>query len=223
MSVSSNESNSEKDSNSDSEDRLPTLNQIDIGLPISPSTKILVTGGNGYLGSHIVYYLLEKGVSVKVSVHDLENESGYSHLEELPNAEGRLEIVEAELTDKDIWKEVCRGCHAIIHTASPNPFKAPKQELEVIYPAVEGTLAILHAAKELGIKRVIITSSIAAMRGGKYKLTYNEDSWGEPENITGIEKSKIFSERSAWFFCKENPGDIQLTSINPGFLLGPCL
>jgi len=61
------------------------------------------------------------------------------------------------------------------------------------------------------------------MRGGKYKLTYNEDSWGEPENITGIEKSKIFSERSAWFFSKENRQDIQLTVVNPGFLLGPCL
>lgn len=95
--------------------------------------------------------------------------------------------------------------------------------MEVIFPAVEGTLAILHAAKDLGIKRIVLTSSIVAMRGGKYKLTYNEDSWGEPENITGIEKSKIFSERAAWFFCKENLDDIQLTVINPGFLLGPCL
>lgn len=223
MSDSSKESDSYNESGSDSEDRLPEINQIDMGIPINANTKILVTGGNGYLGSHIVYYLLEMGVSVKVSVHDLENEIGYSHLEELPKAAGRLEIVEAELTDKEVWREVVKGCHAIIHTASPNPFKAPKQELEVIYPAVEGTLAILHAAKEHGIKRFILTSSIAAMRGGKYKLTYNEDSWGEPENITGIEKSKIFSERSAWFFTKENRQDIQLTVVNPGFLLGPCL
>lgn len=198
-------------------------NNINIGIPISPNTKILVTGGNGYLGSHVVFYLLQKGVSVKVSVHDISNEKSYQHLNKLPNAEGRLEIVEAELTDKDIWKSVCEGCDAIIHTASPNPFKAPKQELEVIYPAVEGTLAILHCAKELGIKRIVMTSSIAAVKGGKYKLTYNEDSWGEPENITGIEKSKIFAERCAWFFTKENPEAIQLTIINPGFMLGPCL
>lgn len=198
-------------------------NNINIGIPINPNTKILVTGGNGYLGSHIVFYLLEKGVSVKVSVHDISNEKSYGHLKKLPNAEGRLEIVEAELTDKDIWKSVCQGCDAIIHTASPNPFKAPKQELEVIYPAVEGTLAILHSAKDLGIKRVVMTSSIAAVKGGLRKLTYNEDCWGNPDNITGIEKSKIFAERCAWYFTKENPDVIQLTVINPGFMLGPCL
>lgn len=126
MSDSSKESDSYNESGSDSEDRLPEINQIDMGIPINANTKILVTGGNGYLGSHIVYYLLEMGVSVKVSVHDLENEIGYSHLEELPKAAGRLEIVEAELTDKEVWREVVKGCHAIIHTASPNPFKAPK-------------------------------------------------------------------------------------------------
>lgn len=220
MSTSSSNSSDTENSNSDQND--VEQNNINIGIPINPNTKVLVTGGNGYLGSHIVFYLLQKGVSVKVSVHDISNEKSYQHLNKLENA-GRLEFVEAELTDKDIWKSVCEGCDAIIHTASPNPFKAPKQELEVIYPAVEGTLAILHCAKELGIKRIVMTSSIAAVKGGKYKLTYNEDAWGEPENITGIEKSKIFAERCAWFFTKENPETIQLTIINPGFMLGPCL
>jgi len=69
----------------------------------------------------------------------------------------------------------------------------------------------------------VLTSSISAIKGGKYKLTYNEEAWGEPENVTAIEKSKIFAERSAWFFQRENSEDIQLTAINPGFLLGPCL
>jgi nucleoside-diphosphate-sugar epimerase len=126
MSDSSSNNSNDMGSGSDSEDQMQDVNLIDIGIPVNANTKILVTGGNGYLGSHIVYYLLEKGVSVKVSVHDMENQIGYSHLEELPKAEGRLEIVEAELTDKDVWKKVCEGCDAIIHTASPNPFKAPK-------------------------------------------------------------------------------------------------
>jgi dihydroflavonol-4-reductase len=84
MSNSSNSKNSNDSSGSDSEDNGKGTNLIDIGIPINANTKILVTGGNGYLGSHIVYYLLEKGVSVKVSVHSMENEIGYTHLEELP-------------------------------------------------------------------------------------------------------------------------------------------
>lgn len=186
------------------------------------STRIMVTGGNGYLGSHIVYYLLQKGVSVRVSVHDLEDEQRYLHLKSLSGQE-RLEIVEGRLTDKQVWKTILKGCDAIIHVASPTPFKAPKQELEVIYPAVEGTLAILHAAHDLGIKRVVMTSCFSAIKGGKYKLTYNEESWGEPENVTSVEKSKIFAERSAWYFMKEKPNSIDLTVICPGFLLGPCI
>ena len=193
-----------------------------IALGTGASTKIFVSGGNGYLGSHIVFYLLQSGVSVRVSVRDLADEKRYAHLKSLPNSE-RLEIVEGKLTDKEVWKSIMQGCHAIVHTASPTPFKAPKQELEVIYPAVEGTLSILHAAEALGIRRVVITSCFSAVKGGKYQLTYNEESWGEPENVTSIEKSKIFAERAAWHFQKENLDKIDLTVICPGFLLGPCI
>lgn len=68
-----------------------------------------------------------------------------------------------------------------------------------------------------------MTSCFSAIKGGKYKLTYNEDAWGEPENVTAIEKSKIFAERAAWYFQKENSDKIDLTVICPGFLLGPCI
>lgn len=206
----------------DSEEKDDNQTQM-INLGSGEGTKILVTGGNGYLGSHIVFYLLEKGVRVKVSVSDLSDTSRYNHLKTFAGASDRLEIVEGKLTDKNVWKSICEGCDAIIHTASPNPFKAPKQELELIYPAVEGTLAILHAAVELKIKRVVMTSAISAVKGGKYKLTYNEEAWGEPENVTGIEKSKIFSERVAWYFHKENREKLAFTVICPGFLLGPTL
>lgn len=206
---------------SDNEDNGRIKNNMD-GFGITENTKVLVTGGNGYLGSHIVMYLLESGFSVKVSVSDYSDEKRYSHLKNFKNSE-RLEIVEGKLSDKDCWENILSGCGAVIHVASPTPFKAPKQELEVIFPAVEGTLAILHAAANLGIRRVIMTSCFSAVKGGKYKLTYNEDSWGEPENVTSIEKSKIFAERAAWYFQKENSSKIDLTVICPGFLIGPCL
>lgn len=213
------ESISEEEAESQEKENIPS-NVVSLGT--GETTKILVTGGNGYLGSHIVYYLLQKGVSVKVSVSDLSDEKRYSHLKTLSGQE-RLEIVEGKLTDKNCWRNILEGCAAIVHVASPTPFKAPKQELEVIYPAVEGTLAILHAAEELGIRRIVMTSCFSAVKGGKYKLTYNEDAWGEPENVTAIEKSKIFSERAAWYFQKENSDKIDLTVICPGFLLGPCI
>ena len=225
----SSEENSEKYSGdeenliNDNENNLDNPRAQELDIPKDGRTTILVTGGNGYLGSHIVQILLTKGVKVKVSVRDISKKASYSHLEKFENAADNLTIVEGELTNKDVWKDILKGCSAVIHVASPNPFKAPKQELEVIYPAVEGTLAILHAMKELGIKRIVMTSSVSAIKGGKYKLTYNEEAWGEPENVTAIEKSKIFAERSAWFFEKDNPKDIELTVINPGFLLGKCL
>lgn len=185
-------------------------------------TKVLVTGGAGYLGSYIVKELLERGMSVKVSVQDLADEKRYSHLK-LFEGQERLEIVEGKLTNRECWKNILEGCQAVIHTASPNPFKAPKQELEVIYPAVEGTLNILMAAAALGIKRVIMTSCYSAVRGSKWILDYKEDHWGEPNNVTCVDKSKIFAERSAWYFTNENKGKIDLTTICPGFLIGPCL
>jgi len=217
-------SDNEDDSMSDGDERdyQGYADHDNMGLNINESTKVLVTGGNGYLGSHIVHYLLEDGYSVKVSVSDYGDEQRIKHLRSFKNSE-RLEIVECKLSDKDNWQNILSGCGAVIHCASPNPFKAPKQELEVIYPAVEGTLAILHAAANLGIRRVIMTSCFSAIKGGKYKLTYNEESWGEPENVTSIEKSKIFAERAAWYFQKENSSKIDLTVICPGFLLGPTL
>ncbi len=185
-------------------------------------TKVLVTGGAGYLGSYIVKELLERGLSVKVSVQDLADEKRYTHLKHFEGQE-RLEIVEGKLTNRECWKDILDGCQAVIHTASPNPFKAPKQELEVIYPAVEGTLNILMAAAALGIRRVIMTSCYSAVRGSKWILDYKEDHWGEPDNVTCVDKSKIFAERSAWYFTNENKGKIDLTVICPGFLIGPCL
>jgi len=212
------------DSNEDQEIVQNQTVQASVALGMTDQTKVLVTGGAGYLGSHIVYYLLEKGVSVKVTVRDITETARYEHLKLLDNPKhSRLQFAEAKLTDKECWKNIMHDCHAVIHVASPTPFKAPKQELEVIYPAVEGTLAILHAAVELGIRRVVMTSSFSAVKGGKYKLTYNEEAWGDPENVTSIEKSKIFSERAAWYFQKEKADKLDLTVICPGFLLGPCL
>ena len=206
---------SRKSSSNESEEEEQTVGRDE-------KTKVLVTGGAGYLGSYIVKELLERGLSVKVSVQDLADEKRYDHLKHFVGQE-RLEIVEGKLTNRECWKDILEGCQAVIHTASPNPFKAPKQELEVIYPAVEGTLNILMAAAALRIKRVIMTSCYCAVRGSKWMLDYKEDHWGEPDNVTCVDKSKIFAERSAWYYTKENKDMIDLTVICPGFLIGPCL
>ena len=193
-------------------------------VEFNKNTLILVTGGNGYLGSHIVKILLEeKKVRVRVSVRDINDVKRYKHLQSFKNASSRLEIVEGQLTNQKVWTSILKGCDAVIHCACPVPFKPPSQELEVIFPAVEGTAAILKAAMELGITRVIMTSSFSAIKGGKFHPTYSEEQWGDPEHTTSIEKSKIFSERIAWFYQKSNPDKFYLTTVCPGLLLGPCL
>ena len=186
---------------------------------------VLITGGNGYLGSHIVFYLLECGYRCRVTVHDKKDIKSWSHLERFPNAdlENFLEVVECKLEDKKSWSKVMKGCQAIYHVASPNPWKIPKIDHEVIYPAVEGTVAILEAAIENGIERVIITSCICTIKGSTYKFSYNEENWGNIDDGTAVEKSKYFAERTANYISERNPGKLKMTIFNPGFLQGPTL
>ena len=185
---------------------------------------VLVTGANGYLGSWIVYYLLKNKYRVKASVRDLENKESYQHLldfEILKKYPHRLQIVEGRLEDHHVWVENMQGCEAVIHSASPNPYHPVKRDLEIIYPAVEGTLAILSAARVSQIKYFIQTGSLSNVRGTRNRKVYNEDVWGEIDGLSAYEQSKLLAERCAVFYNTEHGNFTQLTTLLPGTFFGP--
>lgn len=106
--------------------------------------------------------------------------------------------------------------------ANPNPWKPPRTQIEVVYPAVEGVTAIFDAAQKEGINRIVMTSCSCTIRGSNYKFVYSEDDTGDPHSLNSVEKSKVFAEKTAMYLSDKNP-KMNLTIFNPGFLLGPTL
>lgn len=137
---------------------------------------ILVTGATGYLASHIIKQLLETNHLVKGTVRSLINKEKYQFLyDKCPNSKN-LTLVEAELTNKNSWLDAVENCDYIIHVASPIPPYNPKNENDIITPAVEGTLNVLEAAVTKGVKKVVVTSSgLAIILGNEHKICREED------------------------------------------------
>ncbi|XP_067142568.1 uncharacterized protein [Centruroides vittatus] len=196
------------------------------------SPLVLVTGASGYIAAHIIKLLLEEEYRVRGTVRSLQNEQKVKPLQELcPDARYPLELVEADLTNPDCWKDVVKDCTYVIHVASPFPNAPPSNEEDVVKPAVEGTKNVLQACADAGtVKRVVLTSSIVAIHGetvtedGK---VYTEGDWSNPDSptIDAYSKSKTLAEREAWDFVKELPDDkkFELSVINPGYVLGPTV
>ncbi|GAB4582998.1 SDR family oxidoreductase [Nocardia sp. IFM 10818] len=178
------------------------------------SDLVLVTGASGYVAGHIVKDLQEHGYRVRGTVRSLARSGTLPHL---PG----LELVEADLTSDAGWAAAAADCRFVVHTASPFPSGEPKNEDELVRPAVDGTLRVLRAAAAAGVERVVLTSSIAAIRvghGGDRVLT--EEDWSNPAACNAYEKSKTLAERAAWDFAAAHP-ELELAVINPGMILGP--
>jgi nucleoside-diphosphate-sugar epimerase len=206
--------------------KIKELPQQESTMSEAPITKVCVTGGNGYLGSWVVFYLLEQGYNVKCTVRSLNKEDSYKHLMGLPGAtdDHRLEICEARLEDKDTWASVLEGCQAIIHCASPRPHFIPEDEMDLVYPALEGTIGIMTTALAMKINKIILTGDICNVRGAKYSANYTEDDWADIDpKLSHYEKSKILAERCALNFTQEQHKNCETIVLLPGALLGPTL
>jgi nucleoside-diphosphate-sugar epimerase len=134
----------------------------------------------------------------------------------------------ADLLEPESLEKAIEGCEYVVHTASPFPAANPKDENEIIRPAVEGTLAVLRAAHKHRVKRVVITSSVAALinqAAGEHKSIYTEEDWTNPTVCEPYEKSKALAEKAAWDFVKDLPEDekFELVTVLPGFIMGPTL
>ena len=185
-------------------------------------TKVMVTGITGYVGQHCGAELLRQGYEVLGTVRSMEKadmvREGIARVAPIEN----LTFVEADLLSDKGWKDAMDGCTYVLHVASPFIIAAPKDENEIISPAVDGTLRVLSAAKAAGIKRVVLTSSTVAVISGKLSGHYGTDSWSDPDaDIGTYAKSKTLAERVAWEFADTN--SIDLVVINPGGVLGPTL
>jgi dihydroflavonol-4-reductase len=177
------------------------------------ASKVLVTGASGFIGGHCVSELASHGYAVRGTVRD---PAKAAHLA------GLAELVKADLESDAGWAEAVDGCQYVLHVASPFPLGNPADPDELIRPAVQGTLRVLRASAESGVKRVVLTSSIAAVRRarpGPRPLT--EDDWADP-GATGdaYQKSKTLAEQAAWDFVTAQGGP-ELVVINPGLVLGP--
>ena len=192
------------------------------------SEKVLVTGGTGFVGSHCVLQLLRKGYAVKTTLRSMGRKNEVIEMLRTGGVTSfdKLEFIETDLTRDDNWDEAVRGCHYVLHVASPIYSTLPKDENEMIRPAVDGTLRVLKAARNAGVKRVVLTSNFGAV-GYSHKdpnTAITEEEWTDPnEKMTSYNKSKVLAERAAWDFMRKEGGNLELSVANPVFILGPSL
>lgn len=192
------------------------------------STKVLVTGANGFIGLNTVLRLLQLGYKVRATVR---NETHQKNIVETLSKHldtSGLEFALADLLKDDGWQEAARGCDFVIHTASPYPAERPKNENELIIPARDGTLRVLHAAQTEGIKRVVMLSTIGAVFEGHAgeNRTFDESDWAIVK--TGgdaYHNSKTLAEQAAWNYIHsaENKSKMEMVAVNPSNVFGPVL
>ena len=197
-------------------------------------SKVLLTGSSGFIGKHITLRLLNDGYVVRASVRnsskaDEVRKAMEANLPEGFDLDKKLSFVELDLEKDAGWDKALEGIDVLIHSASPFPIASPKDENELVRPAVEGTLRALKAAHKAGVKRVILTSSVAAIYGTDLpegKTEFDETFWSDPEHIVGrvaYTKSKTLAEKAAWDYITTQAPEIELTTINPSLVAGTPL
>jgi len=192
---------------------------------------VLVTGGSGFVGAYCILKCLEANYRVRTTVRSLDKKQYVLDMLKTGNAINldKLTFVEADLEKEDGWSEAIKDCTFVLHVASPFPPGPPKHENDLIIPARDGTLRILREARDAKVKRVVITSSFAAIAYGdknknRSKL-FTEEDWTDPNDrgVGAYEKSKTIAERAAWDFIEKEGGSLELAVVNPTSISGPVL
>ena len=189
---------------------------------------VLVTGGSGFIGGHALLQALAAGHAVRTTVRDLAREA---QVRETLRAAGcdkreRLHFFAADLTTDAGWADAVSGCDFVLHLASPFPPGVPNDEDELIVPARDGALRVLRASRDAGVKRVVLTSSFAAVGYGhpERQAPFDETTWTNLDGpIAAYTKSKTLAERAAWDFIAREGSGLELAVVNPVGVFGPVL
>jgi nucleoside-diphosphate-sugar epimerase len=190
---------------------------------------VLITGGSGFVGSYCVAQLLAAGYQVRATLRSLNREPEVRAMLQKAGVDpvNRLSFVAADLENDDGWPAAVAGCDYVLHVASPFPSGAPRHENELIVPAREGTLRVLRAARNTNVRRVVLTSSFAAIGydHAQQGMLFDETTWTDirGDDVDAYVKSKTLAERAAWEFIANEGGGVELSTINPVGIFGPVL
>lgn len=192
-------------------------------------STVLVTGGSGFIGAHTILQLLADGHAVRTTLRNPDRSKDVITMlrEGGALAADQIGFATADLTRDDGWREAVAGCDYVLHVASPLGAPVPEDENELIVPAREGTLRVLRAARDAGVKRVVVTSSFAAIGYGHppQAAPFDETTWSNLDgpDVQAYPKSKTLAERAAWEFVAREGNGLELAVVNPTAVFGPAL
>lgn len=186
---------------------------------------VLVTGGTGFVARWCIVSLLERGYHVRATLRDMAKaEAVRRSVAAVSDATDRLSFAKADLTSDDGWAEAMAGCTYVLHVASPLGGVSGSGRDAYVTPAREGTLRVLSAAVDAGIRRVVMTSAAATTRPPLDSgLTSDETRWADPDDpqFDNYRVSKILAERAAWKFMAGKA--TEFATVLPGAVFGPVL
>jgi dihydroflavonol-4-reductase len=187
---------------------------------------VLVTGGTGYLAGWCIAELIRRGYRVRTTVRSPAREHEvHAAVDSEVDSHHNLTVHQADLLSDDHWDHVIEGCDYVLHVASPLPVSQPKDPDELIVPAREGTVRVVSRALEAGVERIVLTSSVAAIRGGNEGRALDETIWTDlsSPDLTPYVQSKTIAEQTAWGLAAERDARDRVAAVNPTVIIGPVL
>src|SRR5262249_17507734 len=184
---------------------------------------------SGYIARFCIAQLLQDGWRVRTSIRNpAKAEEVRASISKISAGTETIEFFEADLNSDRSWDRAAAGADYVLHVASPVPLVAPKSDEELVRPARDGALRVLTAARDAGVKRVVMTSSVAAITHGHgaHPGAFTESDWTDETNLkdtTPYERAKTVAERAAWAWRDAQGGALELVSINPSYVIGPVL